>query len=78
MARDICREVMLELVTMVEAVSVTGKVMEQVINVTWERIKTETAWSSMENDPELMSFILTRIRMVEEAKVKEAEEKLQE
>ena len=30
MAREICREVMVELVTMVEAVSVTEKVMEQV------------------------------------------------
>ena len=32
----------------------------------------------MENDPEVRSIILTRIRMIEEAKVKEAEGKIQE
>ena len=42
----------------------------------WHR--TESAWRWLENDPELRSVILTRIRELEEARVKESEEILEE
>ena len=50
---------------------------EQVLEMAWESIRTESAWRCLENDPELRSVILTRIRVMEEAKVKEAKDRLQ-
>ena len=68
----------MELVTVVEAVSMTNNVMEHIVYMAWESIRTESAWRCLEDDPELRSVILTRIRIMEEAKVKEAEDRLQE
>ena len=64
--------------TMVEAVFMAENVMEQVLDMAWESITTEYAWRCLENDPALRSVILARIRVMEEAKVKEADDKLQE
>ena len=78
MADGICREVVVELITMTEAVSMASNVMEQIVDKAWEDIKTESAWRCLEDDPRLRSVILTRIRVLEEARVKESEDKLQE
>ena len=43
-----------------------------------ESIRTQSALRCLENDPELRSVFLTRIMMMEEAKVKEAEDRIQE
>ena len=63
---------------MVEAVSLANNVMDQLIDRAWESIKTESAWRCLEDDPKLRSVILSRIRVMEEAKVKEAKDRLQE
>ena len=45
MAEGICREVVVELVTIVEAVSVAENMMEQLVDMAWESIRTESAWT---------------------------------
>ena len=46
----------------VEAVSKAGNIMECVVEMAWDDIRKKSAWGWLEVDPDLRSFILTRIR----------------
>ena len=50
----------MELVMVVEAVSMTNNVMEHIVDMAWESIRTESAWRYLENDPEVRSVIPTQ------------------
>ena len=62
----------------VEAVSVAGNIMEFVVEMVWDDIRPESALGWLQDVPDLRSVILTRIRMMEEARVNESEERLED
>ena len=53
-----------------------SNIMECLVEMAWDDIRTESASAWLEDDPDLRNVILTRIRKLEEARVKELEETL--
>ena len=64
-------EVVTDMVTKVEAVSVAKSVVEYVVETARERIKIESAWKWLVDAPELSNVILTRITELEMARVEQ-------
>jgi hypothetical protein len=62
-------EMVMELVTSVEATSVAGNIMSVIVEEAWKRVEIEDTWRRIEDDPEIERMILERIRKKEEAKV---------
>ena len=65
-AKNICGGLVKELVDTVAARSVTGNIMELVVNRTWWEIKCRTAWDWLEGDKALQNTMISRIQREEE------------
>jgi hypothetical protein len=74
-AVGMCKELVEELVSGIEASTVTRSIMKEVLESAWESIELENTWRVIDLDPDMEIKILKRIRLKEEdrAKIKEME-----
>ena len=65
----ICTEMVEGIIAGVEAASVVGSIVTDVLESSWSSYKMEVAWSMVKEDQEVMNRILTKIREMEESRI---------
>ena len=68
--RNMCKVMVMDLVSKVEARSSASNIMEEVISTAWDKIKLESAWRMLKEDRMMQEIILIRLRVMEEDKAK--------
>ena len=75
MAEGVCRDMLDDIVSGLEAASITNNLVEEIVSESWERITLESTWKLIKEDQKLESMLISRMleKAEKEAGIKEQE-----